>query len=121
LRSNGIHMKRSLSINGWVAFGAFNVFLHTIWVGCLLVCQLYQVVWLAMTTNERMNCRRYPHFKRDYNGHVSSPFNRGIIQNFFDFFEIKCVKRFKPDLRDWRFFYDMDEFKSPKSKGFLYV
>lgn len=37
---------------------------HFIWVGCLAVCQTYQVVWLAMTTNERMNASRYKHFQR---------------------------------------------------------
>ena len=37
---------------------------HFIWVGCLAVCQTYQVVWLAMTTNERMNAARYRHFQR---------------------------------------------------------
>ena len=37
---------------------------HFIWVGCLAVCQTYQVVWLAMTTNERMNAARYKHFQR---------------------------------------------------------
>ena len=37
---------------------------HFIWVGCLAVCQTYQVIWLAMTTNERMNAARYKHFQR---------------------------------------------------------
>ena len=44
---------------------------HFIWVGCLAVYQTYQVVWLAMTTNERMNAARYKHFQRGgkhYNG-----------------------------------------------------
>ena len=40
---------------------------HFIWVGCLAVCQTYQVVWLAMTTNERMNAARYRHFQRGMN------------------------------------------------------
>jgi palmitoyltransferase len=73
-RKGHIAPGKALSINGWVVFAAFNAFLHTIWVACLLVCQLYQVVWLAMTTNERMNCRRYSHFKRDLDGHLTSPF-----------------------------------------------
>ena len=36
---------------------------HCVWVSCLAVCQLYQVVCLAMTTNERMNAGRYRHFQ----------------------------------------------------------
>lgn len=63
-----------LTINGWVGWAAFNSFLHSIWVACLLICQLYQVCWLGMTTNERMNCRRYNHFDRDPDGHLISPF-----------------------------------------------
>lgn len=42
---------------------------HFIWVGCLAVCQTYQVVWLAMTTNERMNAARYRHFQRGEAAH----------------------------------------------------
>ena len=36
---------------------------HCVWVSCLGVCQIYQVVVLAMTTNERMNAARYRHFQ----------------------------------------------------------
>ncbi|ESO09131.1 hypothetical protein HELRODRAFT_169073 [Helobdella robusta] len=39
----------------WVAWVAVNALLHFLWVGILLVCQLYQVVVLAATTNERIN------------------------------------------------------------------
>jgi palmitoyltransferase len=115
---------KALSVNGWVAWGACNAFLHSIWVGCLMVCQLYQVLWLAMTTNERMNCRRYTHFKRDYNGHITSPFDRGFFRNFFDFFELKFCKMFKPDSRDWRFVYevpDNDHAKTDDTSGTFLV
>ncbi|GIY10660.1 palmitoyltransferase ZDHHC17 [Caerostris extrusa] len=59
------YLWQALHSSGWVAWIAANACLHGFWVGCLLLCQLYQVVWLAMTTNERMNCSRYRHFKRD--------------------------------------------------------
>ncbi|XP_075544044.1 palmitoyltransferase Hip14 isoform X2 [Dermacentor variabilis] len=68
----------ALSQSGWVAWIAFNTLLHSAWVSCLLVCQLYQMVWLAMTTNERMNCNRYPHFRRSSSGRVISPFKETI-------------------------------------------
>lgn len=44
-RDNQGHVsaQKALTVNGWVAWAAFNSFLHTIWVACLLVCQLYQV------------------------------------------------------------------------------
>jgi hypothetical protein len=37
------------------------------------------MLWLGMTTNERMNCRRYNHFKRDEHGGVASPFQSVIL------------------------------------------
>ncbi|KAI0222177.1 Palmitoyltransferase ZDHHC17 [Lamellibrachia satsuma] len=51
-----------------------NVVIHLIWVGMLLVCQLYQVMWLGMTTNERLNSRRYKHFKKEGTGQSINPF-----------------------------------------------
>ncbi|KAI1297149.1 Palmitoyltransferase ZDHHC17 [Halotydeus destructor] len=103
------YITKALNVNGWIGLGFANSLLHTVWIGCLTICQLYQVLWLGMTTNERMNCRRYTHFKRDYNGHIKSPFDRGLFRNFFDFFEIRLIKRLKPDLRDWRYVYDLEK------------
>ena len=57
----------------------------TSWVSALGVCQVYQVTWLAMTTNERMNAGRYAHFKK-HKGHVHSPFNKGFLRNCKMFF-----------------------------------
>ncbi|XP_054164715.1 palmitoyltransferase ZDHHC17-like [Oppia nitens] len=96
------------SYNGWITWCALNALIHSVWVFCLVICQLYQVLWLAMTTNERMNCRRYKHFKRDESGHLNSPFNRGFFQNMLDFCEWR-VYRFRPDSRDWRYVYEVDD------------
>jgi hypothetical protein len=45
LRDNKGHVPagKALAINGWVIWAAINCFIHMIWIGCLLVCQLYQV------------------------------------------------------------------------------
>jgi len=99
---------KSCTLSGWLSWCFFNALIHLFWVVCLLVCQLYQVLWLAMTTNERMNCKRYRHFKRDEQGHVTSPFDRGFCQNLFDFFQWKFCSRYKPDVRDWRFVYEIE-------------
>ncbi len=37
-----------------------------------------------MTTNERMNAGRYKHFTRNRQGHVISPFNKGMVNNIAD-------------------------------------
>lgn len=104
-----IFMARVWVYNGWLTFCALNAAIHSIWVFCLMICQLYQILWLGMTTNERMNCRRYQHFKRDENGGIISPFHRGFCNNLFDFCEWKfCRILIKSDSRDWRFVYDSD-------------
>ncbi|XP_071100123.1 palmitoyltransferase ZDHHC17-like isoform X2 [Haliotis cracherodii] len=48
----------------WVGWIAINAFGHIFWVTCLFVCQLYQIMWLGMTSNERLNQGRYTHFHK---------------------------------------------------------
>ncbi|XP_037568428.1 palmitoyltransferase ZDHHC17 isoform X2 [Dermacentor silvarum] len=108
----------ALSQSGWVAWIAFNTLLHSAWVSCLLLCQLYQMVWLAMTTNERMNCNRYPHFRRSSSGRVISPFNMGPFKNLADFCEWRCLGA-KP--QDWRHIYDTNEDDDEKQTLLHYV
>lgn len=96
----------ALSQSGWIAWVAFNCLLHSTWVTCLLLCQLYQMVWLAMTTNERMNCNRYSHFKRSNSGRIVSPFDMGPVRNLADFCEWRCLGA-KP--RDWKNAHEADE------------
>ncbi|XP_064480715.1 palmitoyltransferase ZDHHC17-like [Ornithodoros turicata] len=92
--------------SGWIAWVAANTLLHSTWVACLLVCQLYQIVWLAMTTNERMNCTRYAHFRRNNSGRMVSPFDMGFRKNLLDFCEWRCLGA-RP--RDWRSVYDTED------------
>ena len=40
-------------------------------------------MYLAMTTNERMNAGRYKHFHRKH-GEIKSPFHKGVLQNLID-------------------------------------
>lgn len=103
---------------------------------------IWQVVWMGMTTNERMNCRRYTHFNKDPEGHVSSPFqsvylyfcecditvfpmisSRGLFQNFLDFFDIKITRKIRAQHLDWRQIYDLEHFKDTydNRKGNFYA
>lgn len=43
------------SCQPWVGWVMLNACLHFMWVTILLICQEYQIICLAMTTNERMN------------------------------------------------------------------
>ena len=56
-------MKEACLCSPWVVMMLAMSLFHCVWVSCLAVCQLYQVIVLAMTTNERMNAGRYRHFQ----------------------------------------------------------
>ncbi|KAK8391811.1 hypothetical protein O3P69_017445 [Scylla paramamosain] len=93
----------------WVAWVAANAVLHAAWVATLLGCQLYQVLILGMTTNERMNCYRYKHFQVGKKGEVRSPFHRGVWRNLQDLLDWTCFGLLKPDRTDWLRVYTLAE------------
>ncbi|KAL1506043.1 hypothetical protein ABEB36_005478 [Hypothenemus hampei] len=92
--------------DSWVAWVSVNAAFHGIWVFMLLVCQLYQIIILGMTTNERMNKGRYGHFIAN---HGKSPFSKGCIRNIFEFFECTCFGCRKPEHQDWLRNFDLDK------------
>ena len=62
----------------------------------------FQIVCLAMTTNERMNLSRYTHFhSTEKKGTFDSPFDRGMIQNLVDFAQFRCFGYLRPMHNDW--------------------
>lgn len=83
-----------------------NALLHIGWVTLLTLCQTYQIVWLGMTTNERMNRGRYRHFQA---AGGKSPFNRGPLRNTADFLECGCFGTVQPVKTDWMTFFDIDK------------
>ncbi|XP_018326776.1 palmitoyltransferase Hip14 isoform X2 [Agrilus planipennis] len=90
----------------WVAWVSANAFLHLIWVFMLLICQIYQISCLGMTTNERMNKGRYVHF---VNNSGKSPFSRSPLANLADFFGCRCFGLFTPQTKDWTTSYNLDK------------
>lgn len=84
----------------WVSWVMLNMGFHAVWVICLTVCQVYQVAWLAMTTNERMNAGRYKHFHSG-NGTIRSPFNKGVLQNVVDITGWSFCGILRPSKVDW--------------------
>ncbi|XP_057672728.1 palmitoyltransferase Hip14 [Diorhabda carinulata] len=91
--------------NTWVAWVAVNALFHSIWVFMLLVCQIYQISCLGMTTNERMNRGRYAHFIS--NG-GQSPFSKGPLMNLIEFFDCTCFGVIKPEQIDWLTKYSIE-------------
>lgn len=98
-----------LSIGGcnpWIGWIMFNALLHLCWVTLLTICQTYQIVWLGMTTNERMNRGRYRHFQA---AGGKSPFNRGPIKNVADFLECSCFGAVQPVTTDWMTYFELEK------------
>lgn len=85
----------------WVAWITTHALMHFFWVGVLLLCQLYQISILASTTNERLNCSRYEHFKTTSPHKFQSPFSRGYIQNLVDFYGWRCFGLCRPMRKQW--------------------
>ncbi|XP_015416816.1 PREDICTED: palmitoyltransferase ZDHHC17 isoform X2 [Myotis davidii] len=84
----------------WMFWMFLNSIFHFMWVAVLLMCQMYQISCLGITTNERMNARRYKHFKVTTTS-IESPFNHGCVRNVIDFFEFRCCGLFRPVIVDW--------------------
>lgn len=108
------YVGEALRTNGWVTLGFFLSVLHFIWVSSLLVCQLYQLCILGMTTNERMKCHRYHYFIKSPQGDPISPFHYGILRNLFEFCDWHCIKSFRTPKYDWKSIYDLDDLKEIK-------
>ena len=89
--------------NPWVAIALVNALFQLSWVSALSICQTYQIVYLGMTTNERMNLGRYTHFRRreKHRFWTESPFTRGPWNNLVDFLGWRCVGLCKPRRTDW--------------------
>lgn len=104
------------SCTPWIGWVMANSLLHFIWVAILTVCQLYQITWLGMTTNERMNRGRYRHFMA-LGG--KSPFDHGVCKNLLEFLEwdcFGCIKRLK---RDWLTVFDYDSDKGDDTEPLM--
>jgi hypothetical protein len=120
----------------WVNFMTAQAIVHCLWVVALLACQLYQVancflkklawhiksfnldlfsqiLWLGLTTNERLNWTRYSYFgggSGSSHSHNPKIFNRGVVQNFIDFFELSFLKSNKVDwMKTWVPHYEDEE------------
>ncbi|XP_065647593.1 palmitoyltransferase ZDHHC17 isoform X2 [Hydra vulgaris] len=98
----------------WVTWGFIMAVFHSCWVLSLLSCNLYQVLWLGMTTNERMNAARYSHFLDPKTGSINTPFSNSVLQNAADFFNISICGIIKPIKIDWMNEYELRNFKGPQ-------
>jgi hypothetical protein len=84
------------------------------WQSCF-----FQIIFLGMTTNERLNLGRYKDFHTEKTGVFRSPYrlvsalsvflylilfffcSRGVIRNFIDFFGLRCLGICRPHKVNW--------------------
>lgn len=101
------------SCSPWIIWMIINALFHLLWVTLLTSIQIYQIVFIGMTTNERINRGRYKHFI-DLNG--KSPFHRGRCANIVDFLQCSCFGLFHPLRRNWMVF---DDHETPRNGTLL--
>ncbi|XP_031566857.1 palmitoyltransferase ZDHHC17-like [Actinia tenebrosa] len=100
-------ISRSAHCSPWVSWGFGNAMFHFLWVGALFFCQSYQLFWVGMTTNERLNMGRYSHMM-DHTGVPKSPFSRTVIGNIADFFGFSFFGLIRPKRVDWKRQYSVE-------------
>ncbi|KAK7878146.1 hypothetical protein WMY93_031227 [Mugilogobius chulae] len=69
--------------------------------------------------HERMNARRYKHFKVTATS-IESPFNHGCMRNLIDFFELRCCGLLRPVSVDWTSQYTI-EYDQTSGSGYQLV
>uniref|UniRef100_A0A7N8XUA1 Palmitoyltransferase n=1 Tax=Mastacembelus armatus TaxID=205130 RepID=A0A7N8XUA1_9TELE len=114
-----LYLTQIASCSPWMFWMFLNSIFHFMWVAVLIMCQLYQIAALGITTNERMNARRYKHFKVTATS-IESPFNHGCIRNLIDFFEIRCCGLIRPVTMDWTTQYTI-EYDQTSGSGYQLV
>ncbi|KAK6314553.1 hypothetical protein J4Q44_G00140820 [Coregonus suidteri] len=114
-----LYLTQIASCSPWMFWMFLNSVFHFMWVAVLIMCQLYQIAGLGITTNERMNARRYKHFKVTATS-IESPFNHGCVRNLIDFFEIRCCGLIRPKAIDWTTQYTI-EYDQTSGSGYQLV
>uniref|UniRef100_A0A8C7XJ90 Palmitoyltransferase n=1 Tax=Oryzias sinensis TaxID=183150 RepID=A0A8C7XJ90_9TELE len=114
-----LYLTQIASCSPWIFWMFLNSIFHFMWVAVLIMCQLYQIAALGITTNERMNARRYKHFKVTATS-IESPFNHGCFRNLVDFFEIRCCGLIRPVTVDWTKQYTI-EYDQTSGSGYQLV
>lgn len=98
-----------VSCSPWV----LSVFLlsayHCSWSVTTLLCQLYQIALLGLTTTEIKTLGAH---QRKLRGDLSlrqNQYNHGVVKNLISFFQLRCCGLFKPSIVDWTQPTSMDQ------------
>lgn len=94
------------SCSPWVVWMIINAWFHLLWVSILTSIQIYQIVFIGMTTNERINRGRYKHFA-ELGG--KSPFHNGPLNNIAEFLRCSCFGMCNVKRKNWMKYNDQKE------------
>uniref|UniRef100_A0A8K9XI98 Palmitoyltransferase n=1 Tax=Oncorhynchus mykiss TaxID=8022 RepID=A0A8K9XI98_ONCMY len=111
-----LYLTQIASCSPWMFWMFLNSVFHFMWVAVLIMCQLYQIAGLGITTNERMNLLGH-----DVNILISLPLrSHGCVRNLIDFFEIRCCGLIRPKAIDWTTQYTI-EYDQTSGSGYQLV
>uniref|UniRef100_A0A671LHR0 Palmitoyltransferase n=1 Tax=Sinocyclocheilus anshuiensis TaxID=1608454 RepID=A0A671LHR0_9TELE len=91
----------------WVLYIFCFAFLNASWAFILLLVQLYQIVFLGLTTAERANLMQRQRKLPQAFSLRQNPFNLGVVRNLVNFFQWRCCGLCKPMVLDWTQQYPM--------------
>ncbi|KAF3859651.1 hypothetical protein F7725_022050 [Dissostichus mawsoni] len=103
-----LYLTQIASCSPWMFWMFLNSIFHFMWVAVLIMCQLYQIAALGITTNERMNARRYKHFKSR------------MHQEPDRFLRVRCCGLIRPVAVDWTSQYTI-EYDQTSGSGYQLV
>uniref|UniRef100_A0A8D0BJF8 Palmitoyltransferase n=1 Tax=Salvator merianae TaxID=96440 RepID=A0A8D0BJF8_SALMN len=89
------------SCSPWVLYIFILICFHTVWSTALLFLQLYQIVFLGLTSHERITFWKQSKRSKQLVSIRKTPYNHGCCQNIADFFQCRCFGIFKPNVVDW--------------------
>ncbi|XP_067318805.1 palmitoyltransferase ZDHHC13 [Anolis sagrei] len=90
-----------VSCSPWVLYIFTIVCFHISWATLLLVLQLYQIIFLGLTSHERITLWKQSKRSKHPVSLRKTPYNHGCLQNIADFFQCRCFGMFKPNIIDW--------------------
>ncbi|XP_053304974.1 palmitoyltransferase ZDHHC13 [Spea bombifrons] len=99
----------------WVLYIFLIVCCFTIWATLTLLVQIYQIVFLGLTTQERLNLQIQNRHSQHWVSLRKTPFNRGCVQNVADFFHCRCFGLIRVDSVDWTKQYHAAQTRSAQS------
>lgn len=85
----------------WITYICIITLFHTAWASVTLAQQLYQIAFLGLTTAERASLLHGHRKLPQAYSLKQNPFNRGVLKNLVNFFQLRCCGLCKPLVLDW--------------------